>query len=488
MKKFTVLLTSAFVIAFFLITSFSHAQHWTLTAAGDIHNNNAGKVGVGTVAPTSLFEVATNALGVVITVQNTGGGGGATYRMIDIASGADWKFKATGLGGFKIRDHANGLDVFQIEQNSLLNAFYIKQGGNIAMGHNNPLENLHLSGALILGGSTAGAPTAGTVEYGGSGFRGHNGVSWVQLDVVNDNDWLIQAGVTGNPELVPALPPASVSLAPPGVPNTMAYLWVPDIAAPGIFPHLLMLESTVNGGLDVSQLYRISNALNPPFLSEYSVGIFAPDLAYKVTNGPVLAATFQSDGVTMIRANQSGIIDQPNQSRNRAYQSVQDPAQIIPHAVWEPINFTMDAPLNFGWDEHNEFTVAPSSQAAIPPTNAFFTATEEGYYQVNARTEFEIDPGYPLNPGAYVSIAIYIDNGSGVWAQHAIGNNLQISFLIMPLDEFVILENNNAPNVADQVYLGIGHRVAIYVWQNSGIPMPIRPGNALTYVSIHKES
>jgi hypothetical protein len=58
--------------------------------------------------------------------------------MMDDASGANWKFKATNNGGFKIRDHANGLDVFVIEPNSSANALYIKGGGNIGMGTSSP--------------------------------------------------------------------------------------------------------------------------------------------------------------------------------------------------------------------------------------------------------------------------------------------------------------------------------------------------------------
>ena len=76
-----------------------------------------------------------------ITVQNLGGFGGATYSMIDNASGANWKFKATLTGGFKIRDHANGIDVFVIEQNTLPNLLYLKSGGNIGIGTATPASS-----------------------------------------------------------------------------------------------------------------------------------------------------------------------------------------------------------------------------------------------------------------------------------------------------------------------------------------------------------
>jgi hypothetical protein len=73
-----------------------------------------------------------------ITIHNMGGLGGATYSMIDDAGGASWKFKATFNGGFKIRDHANGLDVFVIEPNSFANAICIKNTGSIGIGTATP--------------------------------------------------------------------------------------------------------------------------------------------------------------------------------------------------------------------------------------------------------------------------------------------------------------------------------------------------------------
>jgi hypothetical protein len=76
-----------------------------------IYNTNSGNVGIGTNTPGSLLYVSKNMTEPSIAIRNTGGSGGATYSMIDDASGANWKFKATSLGGFKIRDHANSLDV-----------------------------------------------------------------------------------------------------------------------------------------------------------------------------------------------------------------------------------------------------------------------------------------------------------------------------------------------------------------------------------------
>ncbi len=53
--------------------------------------------------------------------------------MNDIASGANWKFKATNTGGFKIRDHANLLDVVVIEPNSSANVLYINGAGSVGI-------------------------------------------------------------------------------------------------------------------------------------------------------------------------------------------------------------------------------------------------------------------------------------------------------------------------------------------------------------------
>ena len=103
-----------------------------------IYNINSGYVGIGNSNPGSLLQVGKNMTEPSISVRNFGGSGGATFSMIDDASGADWKFKATLYGGFKIRDHAYGLDVIIIEPNSFANAFYIKNTGNIGIGTSSP--------------------------------------------------------------------------------------------------------------------------------------------------------------------------------------------------------------------------------------------------------------------------------------------------------------------------------------------------------------
>lgn len=98
-----------------------------------IYNTNTGNVGIGTNTPSTLLYVAKNITEPTITIRNQGGFGGATFSMKDDASGADWKFKATLSGGFKIRDQLNSLDVFVIDQGSFANAIYVKGTGNIGI-------------------------------------------------------------------------------------------------------------------------------------------------------------------------------------------------------------------------------------------------------------------------------------------------------------------------------------------------------------------
>ncbi len=104
----------------------------------------AGNVGVGNNAPQTLLYVAKNMGEPTITIRNMGGGGGATYAMVDDLSGANWKFKATTYGGFKIRDQAYGLDVLTMEPNSAANALYINSSGYVGLGTTTPINKLSI--------------------------------------------------------------------------------------------------------------------------------------------------------------------------------------------------------------------------------------------------------------------------------------------------------------------------------------------------------
>jgi hypothetical protein len=132
MKKITLL------IAILAVLSANVAISQWNSNGNNIFNTNTGNVGIGNNAPATLLHVQKSMIEPMITVQNLGGSGGATYTMIDNASGANWKFKATLSGGFKIRDHANSLDVIVIEPNSFTNALYIKSTDNVGIGTATP--------------------------------------------------------------------------------------------------------------------------------------------------------------------------------------------------------------------------------------------------------------------------------------------------------------------------------------------------------------
>jgi len=130
--------TLLFYIVLFTFSGLNEAMsQWALSGT-NIYNLNTGNVGIGNSSPSTLLHVAKDMTEPTITIQNLGGIGGATYTMTDNASGANWKFKATNSGGFKIRDHANLLDVFVIEPNSAANVLYINGAGSLGIGTASP--------------------------------------------------------------------------------------------------------------------------------------------------------------------------------------------------------------------------------------------------------------------------------------------------------------------------------------------------------------
>jgi hypothetical protein len=133
------------IIVMLAFTGLSTTNGQWLYNGTHIYNSNSGNVGIGTSTPTTLLYVAKNMTEPCITVRNLGGNGGATYTMTDDASGANWKFKATLSGGFKIRDHANSMDVITIEPNSTANAIYINAAGNVGIRTTTPEANFHVA-------------------------------------------------------------------------------------------------------------------------------------------------------------------------------------------------------------------------------------------------------------------------------------------------------------------------------------------------------
>jgi hypothetical protein len=132
------------LIALFTISCLHHAAGQWTTNGSHIYNTNTGNVGIGNSAPISLLHVGKMMTEPTIRVQNLGGTGGATFQMVDNISGADWKFKATNAGGFKIRDNAFGLDVIQVEPNSAANSIYINAAGNVGLGTSTPAASAKL--------------------------------------------------------------------------------------------------------------------------------------------------------------------------------------------------------------------------------------------------------------------------------------------------------------------------------------------------------
>jgi len=171
---------------------------------------------------------------------------------------------------------------------------------------------------------------------------------------------------------------------------------------------------------------------------------------------------------------QTGIIDMNHQSRARVFQTI---GQTIPMGLWQPVDFDM-----MTFDEHNEWMLAPvNSSPPGGPATSFFTALEEGYYQVNSRTDFNLLEHFPNYPG-FVCIAIYV-NGA-MWAE---GNKLQGADNA-PIGSWNDLRNNLAPNVSDVVHLMPGDTVEIWVWQDLQPGMQLNAGSPDTYCSIHKIS
>jgi hypothetical protein len=435
-----------------------------LRAWGDTYFNG-GRVGIGAATPAALLDVSG---------QGTGLTGDIFWAGNDLNTTLD-------------------------------SSMVLSKDGNLAIGRRIPRERLDVSGAIIVGPTSTITPVPGTIAFSGGppsgGFMGYDGVNWNPLDIVWDGDWNINPGV-GGPTLYNIFPgPVAISAAgyiPPILPIQYAFLYVNNNMPPGaaVFSHQLLLDD-ITGGLNSSQGFLITNYQASGLNLQYSQGILNGDGAFKVTKSGTLLPTIQGDGVTMVRYNPSGIADLPNQSRVRAYQL--DPNgnqwQTIQPNVWTPVNFNFKSPPPNGYDQQNEFTIA-GPNAGVPPENSFFTATVSGYYQVNARCEFNTQSYFnqgvwlpvSVNTMSYVSIAIYTGAAPGSTASYAIGNNLQIGYYLPPPDESGALKNNNAPNVSDVIYLNQGQIISIWVYHSATTPMTLIQGVDKLYVSIHKVS
>ncbi len=248
----------------------------------------------------------------------------------------------------------------------------------------------------------------------------------------------------------------------------------------GDLPPAFLIEQ--NNGVnstfgDAAMQYKLT--LTDGTVTEITTGIDEDDFSnFEISNTAGLSGTgtgAYNDLNTMMRMHTEnpipGITDFNHQSRARVYLTGSQP---ILNNTWTRVDFDQAT-----YDEHTEFNLFSASNPV-----ADFVAIEEGYYQVNARTEFEVQEEVQMN--GYVSIAIYTNLGL-----YALGNNLQIDGgpRANP-EERNILSHNNAPNVSDVVYLQVGQSIEIWVFQNFSIsPANIYGGTgAETYVSIHKVS
>ena len=211
----------------------------------------------------------------------------------------------------------------------------------------------------------------------------------------------------------------------------------------------------------------------------------------KISAASQLQPAAQNDGVTLYRAIPPGITSFNNQSRARVFQAQGIVPQQIPSGIWQPVDFDVRT-----CDTHSEWTVAAVGTSGITggPATSTFMAMEEGYYQVNARTDFVFMEDYDpmaLNINGFVSIVIWVGSAGLPPAAYANGNKLQGSafFMNQQTGEVISpLPNNLAPNVSDVIYLHAGDTVEIRVWQDVFNSLGLIQGSAETYVSIHKIS
>jgi len=312
-----------------------------------------------------------------------------------------------------------------------------------------------------------------------------------------------------------------------GTPGPFFQFHIFDPAATGIgsiVPQLVIENSNIipagNGHISIG--FQDNSGIIP---LPYTIGVDrmnGPDVGtFKIQSTSQVQPSSHGDKNTILRAFPSGIVDLNNQSRSRAYQFPNTPlipsntevGQPIAPGIWTPVYFDQRS-----YDEQSELALLsspPVPWVGGPPPPSYFKATEEGYYQVNARVDFiwveygfendlpAINPifGLPIT-GGYVSIAIVKTDPTGGIAMYAHGNKLQGHNQGIHEEEFP--QNGLAPNVSDVIYCKKGENIYIYVWQSiHSMPIPLRllvlppddnglpgaiPASSQVYVSIHKVS
>jgi len=410
----------------------SKGQYWTRTGTNTYLTNPGDKVGIGTSAPNEKLEVQghisyngvlKNGTNTVLDINGTSTSVGMTFNTTN--TGANNIF----LGYTAGSQNSSGL------QNTYIGS---SAGSLIQTGSYN-----------VLVGYNTGSSLTGSASF--NVLLGYQAGPWTSTSNV-----LYIHNVKGTPLIYGDFANMYVGLntETPGT-NFAVYENNTDLAP------AILIEQGSSG--DAAQQFYLSSA------QSFSFGIDNSDNDnFLISSGAVLGVTSgYSDLTTMARIHtenpQPGIIDFNHQSRARVWLS--SLTFFTAPNVWVPVFFDQ-----VSYDEHTEWNLIPGGQSQL------FTALEDGYYQVNARTDFIYIEG-TLAP-AWCSIAIF-KNG----VMYSQGNNLKM---------YLVTEegsNNNAPNVSDVVYLQAGETIGIHVYQSAtGGMVRLRDGDSQTYCSIHKVS
>jgi hypothetical protein len=409
---------------------------------------------------------------------------GATTGQILYWNGTTW------IPGTNDADDSNELQTLSVSNDTLS----ISGGNSVKLPADNWGTQVAQTDATLVGDGTTALPLSIAPQGAIAGqFLGWNGTSWMPA---NEGQTL---SVTGNNLSISGGNSVALPGSAWGINGSNIYFNTGNVGigfnTPQTYLHISDAAGMVLPQLQIDNAFAGSQgnasigfaSINTPI--NYTIGLDNAMAEFKISAASQLQPAAQNDGVTMYKVIPPGITSFSNQSRARVFQSAGAPPEIIPFATWQPVDF--DTPT---YDTHGEFTVGSVGLSGPGgPATTMFTAIEEGFYQVNARTDFQFMEDYDpssLNINGYVCIAIYVGTGGAPGTIFSKGNKLQGSAYAMSSGEelFFALPNNLAPNVSDVIYLRPGDTIEIWVWQDIYSAMGLVPGSSETYVSIHKIS